>query len=131
VCVHIELSNQLSIQRQDPAARRTAATTSIFVAKGDGVVLMGGAEAEVAAPKQTKTVAVYGGSFDPITNGHLNIAAEIIHMKKADEGEPVHSWSLAPVTASWLIDVFLQSGSPLAVRGPTNPLLRRLLSSAG
>jgi len=30
-------------------------------------------------------VALYGGSFDPITNAHTNVAAEIIHSKKADE----------------------------------------------
>ena len=27
----------------------------------------------------------YGGSFNPITNAHLNCAAEIIHSKLADE----------------------------------------------
>lgn len=32
-----------------------------------------------------KRVAVYGGSFNPITNAHLNCAAEIIHSKLADE----------------------------------------------
>jgi len=32
-----------------------------------------------------RRVALYGGSFDPITNAHINVAAEIIHSKKADE----------------------------------------------
>jgi nicotinic acid mononucleotide adenylyltransferase len=32
-----------------------------------------------------KRVAVLGGSFDPLTNAHLKIAAEIIHADKADE----------------------------------------------
>mmetsp|Transcript_37202 Transcript_37202/g.74365 ORF Transcript_37202/g.74365 Transcript_37202/m.74365 type:complete len:349 (-) Transcript_37202:268-1314(-) len=32
-----------------------------------------------------KRVAVFGGSFNPITNAHLNCAAEIIHSKLADE----------------------------------------------
>jgi nicotinate-nucleotide adenylyltransferase len=30
-------------------------------------------------------VGIYGGSFNPITNAHLNTAAELIHSKKADE----------------------------------------------
>ena len=32
-----------------------------------------------------KTVTIFGGSFDPITSGHLNCACEIVHMRKADE----------------------------------------------
>lgn len=32
-----------------------------------------------------KRVAVLGGSFDPITTGHLKVACEIIHARKADE----------------------------------------------
>jgi len=35
-------------------------------------------------PKQS-VVAVLGGSFDPITDGHLKCACEIIHARKADE----------------------------------------------
>lgn len=34
---------------------------------------------------QGKRVAVLGGSFDPITTGHLKVACEIIHARKADE----------------------------------------------
>lgn len=30
-------------------------------------------------------VAILGGSFDPITTGHLKVACEIVHTKKADE----------------------------------------------
>ena len=36
-------------------------------------------------PGRRKRVAVFGGSFNPITNAHLNCAAEIIHSKLADE----------------------------------------------
>ena len=36
-------------------------------------------------PPRRKRVAVFGGSFNPITNAHLNCAAEIIHSKLADE----------------------------------------------
>ena len=35
--------------------------------------------------KKKKRVAVLGGSFDPITDGHLKMAAEVIHMNLADE----------------------------------------------
>ncbi|MBM4402636.1 MAG: nicotinate-nicotinamide nucleotide adenylyltransferase [Candidatus Cloacimonetes bacterium] len=32
-----------------------------------------------------KQIALFGGSFDPITDAHLKVAAEIIHAQKADE----------------------------------------------
>ena len=32
-----------------------------------------------------KRVAILGGSFDPITTGHLKVACEIVHTRKADE----------------------------------------------
>jgi nicotinate-nucleotide adenylyltransferase len=32
-----------------------------------------------------KRIAVFGGSFDPITDAHLKVMAEIIHAKMADE----------------------------------------------
>ena len=32
-----------------------------------------------------KKIAIFGGSFDPITDAHLKVVAEIIHAQKADE----------------------------------------------
>jgi nicotinate (nicotinamide) nucleotide adenylyltransferase len=32
-----------------------------------------------------KRIAILGGSFDPITTGHLKVACEIVHNRKADE----------------------------------------------
>eukprot|EP01064_Diplonema_japonicum_P039311 TRINITY_DN981_c2_g1_i1.p1 TRINITY_DN981_c2_g1~~TRINITY_DN981_c2_g1_i1.p1 ORF type:complete len:270 (+),score=32.79 TRINITY_DN981_c2_g1_i1:61-870(+) len=35
--------------------------------------------------RRKRRVAVYGGAFDPVTNGHLSCAAEIVHSGIADE----------------------------------------------
>ena len=35
--------------------------------------------------RRRRKVAVYGGAFDPVTNGHLSCAAEIVHSGLADE----------------------------------------------
>lgn len=43
------------------------------------------AEASEELQSARKRIAVFGGSFNPITNAHLNCAAEIIHSKLADE----------------------------------------------
>jgi len=43
------------------------------------------AEATEDLSRVRKRIAVFGGSFNPITNAHLNCAAEIIHSKLADE----------------------------------------------
>lgn len=42
-------------------------------------------EKEYLLKTAKKTVAVFGGSFDPITNAHLNCACEIVHLRVADE----------------------------------------------
>lgn len=36
-------------------------------------------------PPPRKRIAVYGGAFDPITNGHLQMAAQIVQSGSADE----------------------------------------------
>jgi nicotinate (nicotinamide) nucleotide adenylyltransferase len=47
----------------------------------------GGNGARQSLPFRSKRqrVAILGGSFDPITDGHLKMAAEVIHMGVADE----------------------------------------------
>eukprot|EP01060_Flectonema_neradi_P026801 TRINITY_DN3614_c0_g1_i1.p1 TRINITY_DN3614_c0_g1~~TRINITY_DN3614_c0_g1_i1.p1 ORF type:complete len:283 (+),score=17.28 TRINITY_DN3614_c0_g1_i1:48-896(+) len=35
--------------------------------------------------RRRRRIAVYGGAFDPVTNGHLSCAAEIVHSGIADE----------------------------------------------
>jgi nicotinate-nucleotide adenylyltransferase len=48
------------------------------------------------APLQTPVLAVFGGSFDPVHNGHLQLARAVINRKLADEvlfvpaGHPPH-----------------------------------------
>ena len=37
------------------------------------------------SPSRNTRIAVLGGSFDPITDGHLKCACEIIHARKAQE----------------------------------------------
>lgn len=32
-----------------------------------------------------KRIAIYGGSFDPLTDAHLKVMAEVIHTEKADQ----------------------------------------------
>ena len=41
--------------------------------------------ASPARAERRKRIAVYGGAFDPITDGHLKCACEIIHARAADE----------------------------------------------
>ena len=37
------------------------------------------------SPARNTRIAVLGGSFDPITDGHLKCACEIVHARKAQE----------------------------------------------
>lgn len=38
-----------------------------------------------SGPKPRRRVAIYAGNFDPVTNSHLTVAAEIVHSTNADE----------------------------------------------
>ena len=43
------------------------------------------ASVQVSSTRKRRRVGVYGGAFDPITNGHLQLATEIIHSGQVDE----------------------------------------------
>ena len=50
-----------------------------------------------------RRIAVLGGSFDPITTGHLKVACEIIHTRKADE--------------AWIVPCGARPDKPFSSRG--------------
>ena len=67
--------------------RRTVASPLARFAVAGGAAALASATAVADNQPQIakKRIAVYGGSFNPITNAHLNCAAEIIHSRLADE----------------------------------------------
>ena len=53
-----------------------------------GAIAVGSGHADCAWPlaaKKRRRVAIYGGAFDPPTNGHLTACAELVHGRAVDE----------------------------------------------
>ena len=64
-------------------------------------------------------VAVYGGSFDPITDAHLSVAAEVLHFQLADEvwivpcgDRPDKATQASSITRLWHCRLAVQSAFP-------------------
>ena len=52
-----------------------------------GAIAVGSGHADCAWPlaaKKRRRVAIYGGAFDPPTNGHLTACAELVHGRAVD-----------------------------------------------
>jgi nicotinate (nicotinamide) nucleotide adenylyltransferase len=79
----MEMSEEQKIKLLQRQVRKLKETASLAVtAKGVQPTVQ---ETEIALRRAKKTVAIFGGTFDPITNAHLGNACEILHNRKADE----------------------------------------------
>ena len=86
----IDEKETATVDSRDHTATATATTTTTTTT----TTTQATAAAAAAAPshsfdamggvKSPVRIAVYGGAFNPITNAHLNVAAEIIHSALAD-----------------------------------------------
>lgn len=79
-----------SVQLQTPAAcqeRQSGMQTTpgaIGQERRSGMQRRASVDSHIRSGERLR-VAVYGGSFNPITNAHLNCAAELIHSRLVDE----------------------------------------------
>jgi nicotinate-nucleotide adenylyltransferase len=78
-----EQSREAKIKQLERKVQKLKQTAALAVtAKGVSPTVQ---ETETALRRSKKTIAIFGGTFDPITNAHLANACEILHNRKADE----------------------------------------------